>query len=120
MAEFHLHLYGPFVEGGELPTRFPSRFETALARLQMAFPKALIEPDGSVAWASPSHQLVGMIYDSGDDIEYVELRGHCRRSELFQFVTQLSGDEEISGFAVMELPQRQWKNLQEFAMELPV
>ncbi|MEL6110608.1 MAG: hypothetical protein AAFU85_31770 [Planctomycetota bacterium] len=120
VAEFHLYLYGPFIEGGELPTRFPSRFETALARLQTAFPKALIEPDGSVAWASPTHQLVAMIYDSGDAIEYVELRGHCRRSDLFQFVTELSGDDEIFDFAVMQLPERQWKNLQDFATDLPV
>lgn len=122
MSEFHLHLYGPFADEGRQPMHFPSRFETALARLQTAFPEALIEMDGSVAWASPNHQLVGMIYDAGERIEYIELRGRCSRSQLFQFVGELcdSRDEQqIGSFAVMQLPQRQWKNLQDFATEIP-
>ncbi|MEO1523998.1 MAG: hypothetical protein AAFX06_01115 [Planctomycetota bacterium] len=119
MSEFHLHLYGPFTEEGGQPSPFPSRFETALTRLQTAYPEALIEMDGSVAWASPSHQLVGMLYDAGEAIEYVELRGRCSRSQLLDFVENLAEEGQIGAFAVMELPQRQWKKLQHFAIQLP-
>ncbi|QEF96001.1 hypothetical protein Mal15_00270 [Stieleria maiorica] len=119
---FHIHLYGPrpdtnLSSGGPMPP-IPTSFEAAGERLQRSLPMVLLEPDGSFAWAGKHHQVVGMIYDAAMEIQYVELRGHCDAKNLRKLVETLAGTVEIDPFAVMVLPERQWKNFQSFANSL--
>lgn len=60
-----------------------------------------------------------MIYDAAMVIQYVELRGHCDATRLRKLVETLAGTTQIDQFAVMVLPERQWKNFQTFAISLP-
>ncbi|MEM0925507.1 MAG: hypothetical protein AAGJ83_05675 [Planctomycetota bacterium] len=119
---FHLHVYGP--RQGSADENSPSHspieasFEEATERLLHDIPAVLIEPDGSIAWASPSHQIVGIIYDAGAVIRYVELRGFCTPSQLIRLVATIAGAPKVGDFAVMRLPIRQWNNLQQFANSL--
>lgn len=115
---FHIHLYGP-QESDQKPIAertpaIPTSFEAAQQRLSDALPDVLLEPDGSFAWAGPTFQIVGMIYDAADQIQYVELRGHCDPAHLRQLIEILSGMSNIDQFLVMVLPERQWKNFQSF------
>ena len=121
---FHIHLYGPNdVSAGQSSSRqtapIPTSFEAAQQRLKKSLPTVLLEPDGSFAWAGSSHQVVGMIYDAATMIQYVELRGHCDRSQLRKLVQTLSGALRIDDFAIMVLPDRRWKIFQSFEMSLP-
>ncbi|MEM6365823.1 MAG: hypothetical protein AAF745_15455 [Planctomycetota bacterium] len=121
---FHVHCYGPSeLDSGELSKRthpaIPTSFEAALERLQRLLPQVLFEPDGSLAWASPSHQVVGMVYDAQTTIQYVELRGHCDGQQFIELVRTLAGTDDVGSYQLMLLPQRQWKDLQTFAKTLP-
>lgn len=119
---FHIHLYGPRSgnpASSQATTPIPSSFEAAEERLIRSLPMALIEPDGSFAWAGPDHQIVGMIYDAAAMIQYVEIRGRLNRGQLRDFVEILSGTTKIDDFATMVLPARQWKDFQSFANSLP-
>lgn len=87
--------------------------------MEQRLPNVLLEPDGSFAWTGENHQLVGMIYDAAMMIQYVELRGHCDRFQLRKLVQTLSGTDQIGDFAIMILPERQWKIFQSFEMSLP-
>ncbi|WP_372894367.1 hypothetical protein [Stieleria sp.] len=120
---FHIYLYGPHPHADRLPspdtTPIPTSFEAAGERLHQSLPSILFEPDGSFAWASKDHQVVGMIYDAAMEIQYVEIRGHCDASRLRKLVEILAGTTQIDQFAVMVLPERQWKNFQSFAISLP-
>ncbi len=122
-VSFHIHLYGPHPHADRLPspatTPIPTSFEAAGQRLHQSLPSILFEPDGSFAWASTDHQVVGMIYDAAMVIQYVELRGHCDATRLRKLVETLAGTTQIDQFAVMVLPERQWKNFQTFAISLP-
>ncbi|QDV40221.1 hypothetical protein Enr13x_00270 [Stieleria neptunia] len=120
---FHIHLYGPHPHDGRLPspetTPIPTSFEAAGERLNRSLPSVLFEPDGSFAWAGKDHQVVGMVYDAAMLIQYVEIRGHCDATQLRKLVETLAGTTQIDPFAVMVLPERQWKNFQTFAISLP-
>lgn len=125
LRDFHVHIYGPAAgemrNVGEKPpgtSSVPSSFEEALTRLERDIPSVLLEPDGSLAWASPSHQVVGIIYDAGQRIQYVELRGHCSGDQIRHLIATIADTKQIDEFAVMELPNRQWNNLQGFANSL--
>ena len=65
-------------------------------------PRMLIEPDGSFVWAgawnrlvdrtddrSDSWQLEGVLYDQGDRLVYVELRGICSEMAFDQMIGAL-------------------------------
>ena len=120
---FHLHLYGPDAQANDaswLETKpILTSFESAAQRLANFLPTVLVEPDGSFAWAGKNHQVVGMIYDASETIQYVEIRGHCDQNQMRRLVETLSGTTEIDDFAVMMLPERQWKNFQFFERLLP-
>ena len=121
--DFHIHLYGR--SPGDLPPQgqrtnpIPTSFEEAQQRLLERMPEMLFEPDGSFAWASVKHQLVGMIYDAGGQIQYVELRGHCAPQQLRDLIETLAGSPQIDEFAVMVLPNRQWKIFHTFEKSVP-
>lgn len=121
---FHIHLYGPPAEptseSASATTPIPTSFEAAQGRLEQTLSNVLLEPDGSFAWASKDHRVVGMIYDAAMLIQYVEFRGHCDQLQLRKLVKTLSGTDQIDDFAVMVLPERQWKNFQSFVRSLPL
>ncbi|KAA5541094.1 hypothetical protein FYK55_19570 [Roseiconus nitratireducens] len=121
IREFHIHLYGPATSDrrDRRTPPIPTSFESAMERLQTDLSRVLLEPDGSLAWAGQDFRLVGMLYDAASQIQYVELRGTCRRHQLRRLVETVAGFREIDDFAVMELPQRQWKDFQSFANQLP-
>jgi hypothetical protein len=96
-------------------TPIPASFEEAASRLAEQLPEVLLEPDGSLAWASPDHQVVGMIYDAMGSIQYLELRGRCTAEQLRQLVEVISGMTNVDRFAAMLLPERQWKIFQSVA-----
>jgi hypothetical protein len=112
--EFHIHLYGPSAAAANQTAPLPTSFEAAQGRLEAELPEALLEPDGSLAWASPTHQVVGMIYDAAMQIQYVELRGRCDPPRLRRLVTLLAGTVQVDRLRVMVLPQRHWKDFQSF------
>jgi len=121
VAPFHIHLYGPLLSDGpqEPPATastcpIESSFESAQGRLEQHLPAVLLEPDGSFAWAGPNHQVVGMIYDAAEKIQYIELRGRCAGRQLRRLIETLAGTDAIDQFAVMVLPERQWKVFQSF------
>ncbi|MCO8121750.1 hypothetical protein NHH03_08380 [Stieleria sp. TO1_6] len=119
---FHIHLYGPpadrLTSGNPTTAPLPSSFEAAWQRLQTLLPQALLEPDGSLAWSGEHHQIVGMLYDAADRIQYVELRGFCYRQQVQKLLRVIAGIEQVDRFSVMVLPERQWKNFQSFANSL--
>lgn len=76
-----------------VPTPFPVSFET-LAESIRDRPGLYWEMDGSFVWTgsdpalpSPSRwQLDGMVYDAGQHVQYLELRGMCPISEWHQLL----------------------------------
>ncbi|MEO1616535.1 MAG: hypothetical protein AAFV88_11835 [Planctomycetota bacterium] len=117
-SSFHLHVYGPRRASTPTPNCIPSSFEATENRLREVMPSVLFEPDGSIAWASPTHQIVGIVYDANTEIQYVELRGHCSGTQLVELVSVIAGTTNVSEYGVMVLPSRQWKNLQTVARSM--
>jgi hypothetical protein len=97
-TEFHIVLQGrvaasvvasptgdllPTADGNALP--LPLTFDEAYANLAR-LPRLFIEPDGAFLWMGldPSGRehwrLDGCLYDSGKQLQYVELKGHCPSS----------------------------------------
>jgi hypothetical protein len=75
-----------------LGTPFQLSFEQvseALGKL----PRMFFEPDGSFVWVSshgsPTWQLDGVVYDRGDRLLYVDLKGSCPASEFDVLLTAL-------------------------------
>ncbi len=85
-AAFHLYLYGP--QRGPLPIAF----EPLLERLQ-AQPRVHAELDGSFVWVTESGQIDGMVYDLGDAVQYLELKGNCGWSQWSQLIQWLAPSE---------------------------
>ncbi|NND96549.1 MAG: hypothetical protein HKN47_04370 [Pirellulaceae bacterium] len=131
MQSFHLYLYG--TDCGPIATTF----ESAAARLQ-ALPRLYLEPDGSFVWTQVggSEQIFGMLYDAEGQLQYVELRGQCKRPTWRQLVLAIIGSDsggtaqdvaddhrldakgpigsQRDGLLVMNLPGRQLQELQRF------
>ena len=53
-------------------------FDAALADLE-CLPRMYTEPDGSFLWvgAGKEWQVEGNLYDRGDELAYIALKGHC-------------------------------------------
>jgi hypothetical protein len=60
-------------------------FDEAAAALGK-LPRIFLEPDGSLLWTSASGpagwQIDGVLYDRGDRLHYVELKGRCPAEEF--------------------------------------
>ena len=67
-------------------------FDAAAEQL-VRLPRFFYEPDGSFAWfsapGSASWRLEGNLYDRGDELAYVELKGTCPEEELNQLLAAL-------------------------------
>ena len=68
-----------------LSTPMRVSFEQASAALA-ALPRLYIEPDGSFVWTSPAEssawQVDGNLYDRGDRLLFVDLKGTCPTAEF--------------------------------------
>ena len=107
MSSFHIYLYGPHTGP------FETSFEASSARLQ-DLDQLLIEPDGSFVWTDRCDQQVdGMLYDAAGKLQYVELRGECRRGTWRRILIAIAGDQ-TELLEVMSLPNRRLQNLQSF------
>lgn len=120
--QFHVHLYGAVEDAAKLAGAappLPASFEEMMQRFDTAFPNAYSEPDGSIAWASKQHQIVGTIYDFAGQVQYVELRGRGGLEKVRTLVETLCGTTQIEALTVMVLPERQWKNFHDFEKTFP-
>ncbi len=105
VSSFHIHLYGPHESDEPLSALtarpLPSDFEAAQRRLEQQLPGVLFEPDGSFAWAGGDFQIVGIVYDAADAIQYVELRGRfehrAQESQSQESQSQESQSQESHG-----------------------
>lgn len=86
---------GPAQPGGEFSVSF-DRAAAELARL----PRMFLEPDGAFVWVGQvgerRWQVDGVLYDRGDRLAWVELRGECPEEE-FDRLLAIFG-REASGF----------------------
>jgi hypothetical protein len=94
-------------------------FDEAVRRLE-ALPRFFLEPDGSFLWTAREGpkvwQTEGVLYDRGDRLHYVEMKGSCPPAEFdallrafgwpetplaFQLIRQavFLGEEEFRAFA---------------------
>ena len=92
-----LRIYGTAAEAetpalGRVGAPLYVSLETALANLEQ-FPRMFVELDGSFLWTgqspeAPSHQwqLEGTIYDDGQVVRYIDLRGDCALSAWKTFL----------------------------------
>ena len=112
MNPFHLYLYGP--GQGPISTTFED-VEHRLASLERLY----FEPDGSFVWSSQGgqEQIFGMVYDAAGQVQYVELRGNCRRTSWQGLLEALTGGQ-TSDLRVLLLPRRELQELQTFEASL--
>lgn len=83
-------------------------FEQAAERLE-AFPRLHLEPDGSFVWVSPSDaavawQVDGNLYDRGDRLNHVEIKGTCLADELLRWLDALR-DEDARRLLLEDVPR---------------
>lgn len=75
--------------------RLPVSFERLIEQLQI-LPRMFVELDGSFVWTGTNvesceaWQLDGMIYDDGDRVLYIELKGCCTPVEWRQLLAATS------------------------------
>ena len=80
-------------------TPLPVTFER-VADLLEAFPRLHFEPDGSFVWVSPNDaavawQLDGNLYDRGDWLNHVEIKGTCVVAELQRLLAVFSAGAKL-------------------------
>lgn len=76
-------------------TPLPVTFDQVADRLA-AFDRLHVEPDGSFVWVSPQGsrlvwQVDGNLYDRGDSLNHVEVKGTCPPEELKALLGVLGG-----------------------------
>lgn len=71
------------------------------------WPGMFVEPDGSLVWVELAEgarlQLDGMIYDRGEFIEYLELKGSCTVDGMQRLLSAL-----VPGVSVSKLMEPEW------------
>lgn len=80
----------------KLKTRFSKSFEAVSSDFNK-LPRFFFEPDGSFVWVTEKerrYQLDGSLYDDGDLLLNVELKGCCDTEILDQFLTCLGWPEK--------------------------
>lgn len=80
-------------------------FDLAAERLQ-ALPRFYYEPDGSFAWFAAAGEapwrLEGNLFDRGDELAYVDLKGTCPEADFDAILTALRWPQSSLLF---QLPQ---------------
>lgn len=86
-TQLHVHLIAD-----PQPTLINVTFEALAEKLQ-AFDRMYFEMDGSFVWTGDSPhpwQLDGMVYDLGNQIQRIELKGQCPREPWQQLLLALN------------------------------
>ena len=87
-----------------LETRFRSSFEFAAKRMEK-LPRFFFEPDGSFVWVVEQErrfQLDGSLYDDGQYLVNVELKGSCTLDMLDEFLSCLGWPDEAVLFQLVQ------------------
>lgn len=79
MPTFHFLLFGGSVADDVHP--LPTTFDLAYARLE-ATDGVFIEPDGSFSWTDGKQRLEGQMFDQGNALNSVEIRGATELAAL--------------------------------------
>lgn len=103
--DFHVYLYGR--ERGALGISFEAASD-ALSEIDSLY----FEPDGSLVWSDPPHQVFGMLYDAAGSLQYVELRGRCDLIHWRRLTNVFLADRASA--SVLVLPQQELQDLQCF------
>jgi len=93
-----VHLQTLVVPSNLQSTPLRVTFDQAADRLA-AFPRLHLEPDGSFVWVSAEDspvawQVDGNLYDRGDSLNHVEIKGTCVAEEL-QRLLDVSGAGDV-------------------------
>jgi hypothetical protein len=97
---------------------FACTFEEAASRLA-DLDRMFVEPDGSFVWAAESQQsrwqMEGNLYDRGDRLQFVDLKGICPAAIFDQILTALDWPQQQvvvqlsrHGLVVEEQQFRRW------------
>jgi hypothetical protein len=86
------------IEPAELATTtFACSFEAAAERLAR-LPRMYCEPDGSFVWGSaqgePAWQVDGNLYDQGERLLFVDLKGTCPADQFDRLLSTLGWPEQ--------------------------
>ncbi|MFO1062338.1 MAG: hypothetical protein U0892_00510 [Pirellulales bacterium] len=87
--------------------RLPVSFERLIEQLQV-LPRMFVELDGSFVWTGTivetcdTWQLDGMIYDDGDRVLYIELKGCCTAEEWRQLLTATTAEPDLMTVELVE------------------
>lgn len=77
-----------------LVDQLPVTFEQAAASLEQ-LPLLFFEPDGSFVWGSGADsdrwEVDGLLYDGGQRLQYVSLRGRCPQTPFDQLLAAVGG-----------------------------
>lgn len=88
-----------------IETRFRRSFEAAALALEK-LPRFFFEPDGSFVWVIDRndirYQLDGSLYDDGERLLNVELKGTCDAITFDQFLACLGWPEEMMLFQLVQ------------------
>lgn len=92
MLRFHVLVHG---RSGGAAGPLCVTFDAAFAELS-AFPRMFIEPDGSFVWTGATTggeawQVDGNLFDRGESLAYVELKGHCPEAQFDMLLKALGG-----------------------------
>lgn len=74
------------LNGSDLTLPLPVTFEEVVTTLE-AWDCMLIEPDGSIVWASPDWRIDVQLQDGRDGLQYVEVRTTAPRAEIEKLLT---------------------------------
>lgn len=109
IAEFNAYLY--MVDRAP----FPSTFEQAAARLEQ-LPMLYFEYDGSFVWARDKgkQHVFGMLYDADGRLQYCQLQGKATLATWKSLLSAISGDDGITEFELLRLPDQELQDLQRF------
>lgn len=114
MLSFAIYLYGP--DAGPLP----SRFDAVAQRLEQ-IERLHFEWDGSFVWRGSAGeepwQIDGMLYDLGERIQYVDLKGSCPR-ESWRKLLEIFAEGGSGEFAILRLPVREELDRARFEEEI--
>jgi len=92
------------VTAGDVTEPLGVTFDEAAQRLE-TLPRLFLELDGSFLWTAPEGpkvwQTEGVLYDRGDRLHYVEMKGSCPAEEFDQLLLGFGWPETPLAFQLM-------------------
>lgn len=103
------HFFVRVFAAGDAPTSaapLPVTFDHAVVELGR-LPQMFIEPDGAFLWRplpeiAPRWQVEGNLFDRGESLFYVEMKGSCPAKEFNEMLACLSSDDTRFAFEWVE------------------